>query len=72
MDGTGGMKAPGHQGTSVPKDAEWETLPLGMSREKAGGSYNCNVAGGSREITDVVGSGAQGSETWARNISEMF
>lgn len=56
----------------MPKDAEWETLSPGMSCEKARANQNSSVAGGSKEMTDVVGPATQGSETWARNISEMF
>ena len=67
-----GTRRSGHKDLRMPKDAEWEILSPGMSCEKAGASQNSNVAGGSKEMTDVVGVGAWSSETWARNISEMF
>lgn len=67
-----GTRRSGHKSLRMPKDAEWKTLSPGMSCEKAGESQNSNVVGGSKEMTDVVGPGAWGSETWARNTSEMF
>ena len=67
-----GTRRSGHKCLRMPKDAEWETLSSGMSCEKAGASQNSSVAGGSKELTDMVGPGAWGSETWTRNISEMF
>lgn len=61
-----------HKCLLMPKGAKWETLSPGISHEKAEASQNSNVAGGSKEMTDMVGPDAWGSETWARCSHRIF